>query len=296
MFKQKILNTQKFFVRSRSDSKLFAQPDYPAFLELYRRYFMKVSMRRNKAVLRHTTSLLDLGCRDGKTNHELFSNYVCRKDKGKFINIKKTLGIDLKPNLIEKALKRVREYPNMQYKVENVHEITYNQEFDLVVSFFAFDSFKDKKKVFENIGRAVKPGGNAFVVFHVFHKDPVWVSAQKLAKNEKWNGILGDKTVPIFEERDEIKEYAKASGMIIEKCEDTKLRFPFLTDDSFINSFIKEHHPFIKHLTKEQNEEFSWEILKDMNCERTIEDGTARIWYTPYNYYVFLRKKAIFKK
>lgn len=291
MFKT-FVKTQKF-TRNKSETKFFSQKDYPSFMHFYRRYFMKQSVKTQKGHLRQAKSILDIGCRDGRVNEEIYANYLLRHQREKIQN-KRSLGIDINQDLIAIAKKTHKLIPNMEFKVEDAHEMDYKEEFDVATSFFAFQSFKNKQKVLQNMAKAIKPGGKVLVAFHVFSKDPVWVSAQKIAKTDKWKSLLENQKVPIFEEGDEIKEYAKSTGLTVEKCEIVPLRFPFLADYKLLE-FIQDHQPF-KNLTPEQNVEFSTEIMKDMNCERTIEDNTDRIWYKPSNYYIFIKKRNIYNK
>jgi len=105
--------------------------------------------------------ILDLGCGDGKITVEL----ATRVTGNGYV-----LGIDSSRAIIDQALQLPKIGPcSPTFQHEDVLEMRFENQFDRVVSFNAFQYFKNQKVALENIYRALVPNGKAFIYFHANH-------------------------------------------------------------------------------------------------------------------------------
>jgi trans-aconitate 2-methyltransferase len=93
--------------------------------------------------------VLDLGCGDGALTALLAS----RVPNGL------VLGIDSSPSMIAAASAHAR--PNLQFKLQDMRELAYDEQFDLAFSNSALHWVKDHGDLLSRILRALKPGGFA---------------------------------------------------------------------------------------------------------------------------------------
>lgn len=76
------------------------------------------------------------------------------------------VGIDVSENAIRKATEGLREFPfsNITFRVEDVHNIEYTNQFDYVISINAIHHFTDRGEVFKRVKGSLKPGGKFLVI------------------------------------------------------------------------------------------------------------------------------------
>ncbi len=97
--------------------------------------------------LRGTERVLDLGCGDGALTAEL----ALRVPQGS------VLGIDASRGMIEKAKKK--EGGALRFRLLNIEEIDFQNEFDLIFSNATLHWVKDHTRLLARCGRALKEGG-----------------------------------------------------------------------------------------------------------------------------------------
>lgn len=76
------------------------------------------------------------------------------------------VGLDINEEMIKKARKRCKEYPNTEFINMRIEKtIPYESEFDIAFISFVLHGFEDydKIKIIENVKRALKPGGKFYV-------------------------------------------------------------------------------------------------------------------------------------
>lgn len=100
--------------------------------------------------------ILDIGCGDGRVTAELSRHAVGGK----------VLGVDASPCMIEFALKSFpkAKYPNLDFMRKMAEEISFSQEFDLIVSFSCLHWLKDAKKAFCQMESALKKNGELLIL------------------------------------------------------------------------------------------------------------------------------------
>ena len=105
-------------------------------------------------------TILDVGCRQGELTAALAKWYPQQQ----------WLGIDNQPASIEAAL--AQSSSELQFECQDALDLPYEEQFDAVVSFSCLFWIQNKQKAFQNILKALKPGGRAYLQFFANHGRP----------------------------------------------------------------------------------------------------------------------------
>ena len=122
--------------------------------------------------------LLDIGCGDGILTAKL----VHRLPHGS------ALGIDPSPKMIDVALTRIDpSIPNLRFRPGAVETMTFDAEFDTVVSFNALHWVADHPLALRNIRRALEGGGTALLqMVCAGPRESVEQAAMHVAAQPEW--------------------------------------------------------------------------------------------------------------
>lgn len=133
-------------------------------LDLDANYYVKHSSLQNslaKTILsKHSLSphahILDVGCGDGRITAEL----ACLAKLGKVI------GLDPSPSMIKFASENFTkaEFPNLDFQLAKAEDVTFFEQFDLIVSFSCFHWIKNPKKALRQLSASLKPGGKMLIL------------------------------------------------------------------------------------------------------------------------------------
>lgn len=101
--------------------------------------------------------ILDIGSGDGKITSEISS----------FVPDGSVLGIDNSEKMIcfARAKFPAASFPNLRFEYGDAADLTFNQEFDRVVSFACLHHILNHGPVLKGIRNSVKPGGKIFLQF-----------------------------------------------------------------------------------------------------------------------------------
>ena len=109
----------------------------------------------DQLVLKATDRVLDIGCGDGAYTR----NIIERVPEGA------VLGIDSSESMLQLAREKADTYPNFSVQLCDAETMTFEEQFDQVVSFWCLQWTHDIVKAFSNIHRALKPGGQVMTLF-----------------------------------------------------------------------------------------------------------------------------------
>jgi trans-aconitate methyltransferase len=101
--------------------------------------------------------VLDVGCGDGKTTAAI----AARVPRGS------VLGVDPSRRMIDFAGEHFRapEHPNLRFAVGDARSLAFQEEFDLVVSFYALHWVPEQEAALRGIRAALKPAGTTLLQF-----------------------------------------------------------------------------------------------------------------------------------
>jgi SAM-dependent methyltransferase len=101
-------------------------------------------------------SILDVGCGDGRITAEL----AIRAKQGQVI------GLDPSPSMIEFASNNFskKQFPNLDFQLGMAEDVSFFQQFDLVVSFSCFHWLRDAKRAVSQLSSSLKQGGEMLIL------------------------------------------------------------------------------------------------------------------------------------
>ncbi len=150
--------------------------------------------------------VLDVGCGDGRVTAEL----AARVPRGS------VLGVDPSPRMLEVAAGRVRpDVPNLAFAPGAAETLSYDAEFDVVVSFNALHWVADLGLALQRIRAALVAGGAAYLqLVCEGERSSVEDVAYAVTRREPYDADLGD-VPPAYHHRDpaEIASLAGAAGL-----------------------------------------------------------------------------------
>ena len=120
--------------------------------------------------------ILDVGCGDGK-----LTAYLAQAVPQGFV-----VGIDISDNMINFAQDVYKTISNLSFEQANATELSFNMEFDLVVSQACLHWIKDKKKAIQNMVQSLKPNGRILLRAACAEKNPYAQSKMETTKLPHW--------------------------------------------------------------------------------------------------------------
>ena len=104
--------------------------------------------------IKPTDRVLDIGCGDGSFSIKILE----------LVPEGSLVGIDRSENMLALAREKIAQYPQFSVALLDVLNMNYQEEFDYVVSFWCLQWCPDPLKALSNIYRALKKGGQFFIL------------------------------------------------------------------------------------------------------------------------------------
>lgn len=211
--------------------------------------------------------VLDIGCGDGKVTALIASKLT----QGS------VLGIDISQTMIDFARSTYPQthYPNLDFQRYDGAEISFESQFDYVISFSTLHWILDQEKALKGFYRAIVPGGK--VCLQTYGKFPMGVTviADLLVHTEKWTPYFPSYTKQrVFFAEDEYYLLLECAGFeqiqVIGSHNDT----PFSNRQALID-FATPILNFIGHLSENLRKEFVEDVVDEIIAIAGISsDGT----------------------
>lgn len=120
--------------------------------------------------------VLDIGCGDGKISAKI----------AELIPHGKIIGIDSSVSMINYAKTNfLPKYNNLSFQLMNAEDFSFQESFDLVLSFSCLHWIKDQIKVWDCIKNSIKPNGTALIMFYKKH-EYLWTSIDRTILMPRW--------------------------------------------------------------------------------------------------------------
>ena len=136
-----------------------------------------------------TDSVLDIGCGDGK-----ITAYIATK----LAKLSEVVGIDKSNNMIALAKKIHKDIKNLEFRNLSATEITYDEDFEKVVSFWVFHWVEDSSLAIKKLYKSLKPGGKALICCMIDKPTKVFEYIIEILQQEKWKKYAGDKKIYLY--------------------------------------------------------------------------------------------------
>ena len=216
--------------------------------------------------LKGNERVLDLGCGDGVLSAQI----------AELLPDGEVVGIDASQGMIEAAFTKVKE--NLQFLLRDINDIDFDTEFDVVFSNAALHWIKDHRRLLQNVGRALCPGGR--VRFN-FAGDGNCISFFKVIDDamvqERFAEYFADFELPWY--MPSVDEYAVLA-------ESSKLRNAkvwgknadrYFPGKEIMIKWVDQPSlvPLLSYIPKEERTSFRNYVVKRMVEETLQDDGTC---------------------
>lgn len=194
---------------------------------------------------REDDHVLDVGCGEGRVTAELSK----RVPKGKVV------GLDLSESMISLACSSFtkNEYPNLEFHVCNAEDITYTNQFNVVISANCLHWVKDKHAAFQGMMNALIPGGKLLVLMGT--KDGGFGNQmEEIMQDDKWKHFSSLATIPPSFYASDCRNLLEELGAKIHVCEVREEIAEFNNKEdfaSFIGMWIQYYFPLPEGLREE---------------------------------------------
>jgi len=216
--------------------------------------------------LKGSEHVLDLGCGDGSLTAQIAD----------FLPDGDVLGVDASQGMIDTALPKAKE--NLQFLLKDINDLDFTDEFDVVFSNATLHWVKDHRKLLQNVGRALQPGGRARFNFagdgncQSFFK----VIREAMA-HERFGQYFAEFDWPWYmPEIDEYAALAESGGLKNVRVwgENADRYFP---DQETMIKWVDQPSlvPFLPYLPEDQRSSFRDYVVQRMIEETLQPDGTC---------------------
>lgn len=167
------------------------------------------------------SSLLDIGCGDGRITEE-----IAARLPGATV-----VGLDPSPRMIAIA----PAGGTLSFELGDVCAMTYAQRFDAVVSFNALHWVHDQERALRRIAAALRPGGRALLIFVCRGPRPSLEDvAMQVADDPRWAPRLGHQQAPfVHPDVAEWGELATSCGLSVASLDVQDVTWDFGSREAF---------------------------------------------------------------
>ncbi|OGV27197.1 MAG: hypothetical protein A3F18_07225 [Legionellales bacterium RIFCSPHIGHO2_12_FULL_37_14] len=221
-------------------------------------------------------NILDIGCGDGKITKKI----------SLMLNDCKVYGMDNSISMVEHASKNHANKENLCFALGDASELNFQEEFDLIVSFYCLQWIANKEKLFKEILNALKPDGVAFLLIPVIYPH-YFAIREKMLQQPKWqyhSNNYEHSTHDKFADSNYI-QYAINAGFSIIKAEIIPEKFTFQSKEEFCN-FLD---PILPHFLQSDKVAKKLFISELVECYR--EYSQEEDWVYEYYMYRLIAKK-----
>jgi len=224
--------------------------------------------------------ILDIGCGDGRVTASI----------AKMVPKGHVLGIDTSESMIQVAQKysKVLILNNINFEKLDAMKLSFNETFDLVVSFNCFHWISDKLAALRGIAKSLKLGGKAFLFFI-----PNWGSGglniKKVSSRQRWKNYFKDFSDPFTAPTP--SEFAfdiEQAHLLLKRMEIVKRDDVFPNKVSFV-TWLSGSIVYLKYLPKELHQAFLEEIV-DCYLQDHPADQNGKIHFVGHRMEVELLK------
>jgi trans-aconitate methyltransferase len=172
--------------------------------------------------------VLDVGCGDGKTTAAI----AARVPRGS------VLGLDPSRQMIAFAAEHFAppDHPNLGFVVGDARTLCYDQEFDLVVSFYALHWVPEQGAALRGIRAALKPGGTTLLQFvRQGERSSIEDVIEATRQEPRWAGYFPTTFRKPYAHFtiEEYRALAEAAGLRVLRIDPKEIAWDFKSRDAF---------------------------------------------------------------
>ncbi len=208
--------------------------------------------------------VLDVGCGDGKITALIASKVPSGQ----------VVGLDVSPSMVQFAASQFQS-PVLSFAVGDAAHLSFEQNFDVVVSFSTLHWVLDQESALKGIARALAPGGKAYI--KTYGKAPMNFVAvcEKLMHSDEWRGLFPEyRPQRVYFTPEEYQALLNGAGF--DRVELTSYWYEYpLPDREAAFRYAKPLINFIGHLSGDLQEKFVNEFIDEiLKLAQPAADGS----------------------
>jgi trans-aconitate methyltransferase len=245
-------------------------------------YFRQSSLQQAMAeeqlgalTLEGTERVLDVGCGDGKVTAEI-ARCVPRGS---------VLGIDPSQDMVSFASAHFGPsvQPNLRFEVADARRLSYQKEFDLVVSFNALHWVPEQAAALRSIRAALKPGGRALLrLVPEGRRKCLEDVIEEVCHQGRWaHYFTGFQRPYVHFPPEQYRALAEANGLHVLRLEVEDRAWDFKTREAFVAFARATFVEWTKRLPESEWQVFITDVLdryQAVACDRPEEANTFKFY------------------
>jgi trans-aconitate 2-methyltransferase len=210
----------------------------------------------SRLVLRGDEQVLDVGCGDGR----LSARIAALLPRGT------VLGVDASADMVTFARSQfgAGEWPNLRFEVADARRLSWQQRFDLLVSFNALHWVPQQAEALRGVRSALKPGGQAFL--RLVTRSPLTSLeqvAEAVRRDTHWAASFAGFTDPYLRlTAQEYRALAEGLGLHVLSCQTQDKRWDFGSEAAFFGFCNAGFGAWTQVLREDQRRAFVEEVMR----------------------------------
>jgi trans-aconitate methyltransferase len=201
--------------------------------------------------LRGVTSVLDVGCGDGKITAAI----------ARALTEGEVIGIDISPSMVNFAHQSFSSIPNLKFLVLGAAQVMEQEKFDLITSFTAMQWVLEQSQALQRFEKALKPGGRLCIQMPTGLPSAMEQALNEMLSSEKWKGYFSDFSAPWrFYQPQEYRDLLAQTHLTTHRVDTYTLHEKFPSRAVF-HEFLKQWFPYLRPLPADLKETFLSELL-----------------------------------
>ena len=231
--------------------------------------------------LENITSVLDVGCGDGKVTAAMAQ----RIPQSSF------LGIDISPSMIQTAKNAFSGADRLSFQVQDATSVNFEEKFDLITSFTVMHWVLNQNQALKGFEKALKPGGKLCIQMPTSLPSAMQQALDETLSQDKWKGYFTDFSAPWhFYNSNEYGELLINAGLIPSRIGVT-LKHERFPSRVVFHGFLRQWFPYLRPLPENLKDLFLKELL-DRYLELLPVDEQGKVSFIVNRLEVIALKKS----
>ena len=202
-----------------------------------------------------SSRILDVGCGDGK-----ITAFIAKELPEAIV-----VGTDISSEMIHFASHQHSQHKNLLFLRADAAHLSFEEQFDTVVSFSALHWVIDQEAALQGIYKALLPGGKVHILTYAKAPMNICALSENLIYSEKWNSYFPDyKPHRIHFTEEEYRNLLEKTGFTQLKLSQEWSQTIF-SNRQVCKDFVSPLLDFAKHLSLELKEKFLDDLVDQIS-------------------------------
>jgi len=199
-----------------------------------------------------TEAILDVGCGEGK-----ISSSIARKVPEGMV-----IGVDISPSMIHAAKKSWGHVKNLSFQIQDATTLSFNNQFDIIVSFTAMQWVMDQSRALFCFKRALKKRGTILIQMPIGLPPALKEAVQQTASSDAWKLFFNCFSPPWrFFQPEEYRNLLTEIQFSPQKI-NTFLKHERFPSREIFTNFLKQWLPYLRPIPDNLKNKFLSEVIE----------------------------------